>query len=47
MEAYTEFTIYFWLLYLLLFGPFTFVVCVYLPEIPVYFIKSIIKGQNI
>ncbi|XP_069964055.1 uncharacterized protein [Bactrocera oleae] len=41
MDILTLLTILFWLVLTLLFGPILFFVCIYLPELPVRYIKRI------
>ncbi|XP_033148949.1 uncharacterized protein LOC117134646 [Drosophila busckii] len=41
MDAITVFGVIYWLICMLLFGPIMFFVSVYLPELPVRYIKSL------
>ncbi|XP_037825137.1 uncharacterized protein LOC119613232 isoform X10 [Lucilia sericata] len=41
MDAFTIFTLFFWLAFYIIFGPLMYFICVYLPELPVRYIKSL------
>ncbi|XP_034651773.1 uncharacterized protein LOC117890807 [Drosophila subobscura] len=41
MEPFTFFGLLYWLLCMILFGPAMFFVSVYLPELPVRYVKSL------
>ncbi|XP_037951277.1 uncharacterized protein LOC119682018 isoform X2 [Teleopsis dalmanni] len=40
MDPMTIFLIIFYMLSMIIFGPIIFLICIYLPEIPVRYIKS-------
>ncbi|XP_016968038.1 uncharacterized protein LOC108036422 [Drosophila biarmipes] len=41
MDAITVLGLVYWLICMILFGPLMFFVCVYLPEVPVRYVKSL------
>ncbi|XP_030384864.1 uncharacterized protein LOC115632034 isoform X2 [Scaptodrosophila lebanonensis] len=40
MDAFTVFNIIYWIICMILFGPIMFFISVYLPELPVRYVKS-------